>query len=40
MPIGIVGVNFYIVDNQNNMDFDPLVSFFYNREIIKEEQKR
>ena len=40
MPIGIVGVNFYIVDNQNNMDFDPLVSFFYNREITKEEQKR
>jgi len=29
IPIGIVGVNFYIFDNQNHIDFDPILSCFY-----------
>ena len=30
IPIGIVGVNFYIMNDQNKIDFDPLLSFFYS----------
>ena len=29
MPIGIVGVDFYVFADQNNIDFDPLISIFY-----------
>jgi len=30
IPIGIVGVNFYRMNDQNKIDFDPLLSFFYS----------
>jgi len=29
MPIGIVGVDFYVFADENNIDFDPLISIFY-----------
>ena len=29
IPIGIVGINFYMSENQSSRDFDPLLSIFF-----------